>query len=322
MKLLRLFLIFILLFKFDLVFSAFDNIDVSSKNVKIANAGAGISSGVSSIYYNPAGLSDMKKRELNIEYSKLLLKVDNDSLNYLNLMFGFGIKKVRFGISYNQFSSELYSEHVISVSGAKNLFKIKRKYLSLGVRLKILKLGYEENEYTKLDSLFIKNGYAKSIFGLDFGVLCYSKDGFSYGITLKDINSPDITLNDSGHKLPLKIKAGVGYRWPLKQKYLLMDELLILCDFNYKKDVYSFHIGVEPALFDYILLPGIGFGFGNKSMRFITAGITYQLPIEGISYNFKMISYMLRINYAFKFHLGGFSSGTYGDHFLSINFLF
>lgn len=302
--------------------AAFESMDMTSEAVKISDACCAKIMGVSSMYYNAAGLAGMDKKELNVQYSRMLLKLDNDSLNYFNFMFGYPFKTMKLGLSFNRFSSELYSEQIFSLSLAGDMFKTFYKNIAAGLRVKLLKIGYEENDYTKLDKLFLNYGYSQSALSIDFGLLGYSKKGFSFGIALKDINSPDMTLENSGHRIPLSLRIGTAYKLIFKKKFYAMNEIDFSLDMNYKRKDYSFHLGIEPVFLDYILKPGIGFAMGNKDFRYFTIGLSYQLPFERIHKRFKYIDYLLKFNYSFKFHLSGMSRGTYGDHFISIGFMF
>ncbi len=323
MKRIKLIVIMIyLLLNLQYLSAAFESMYTTSEAVKTADACCAKIMGVSSMYYNAAGLAGMDKKELNIQYSRMLLKLDNDSLDYFNLMFGCPFKTVKLGLSYNKFSSELYSEQIFSLSLAGDMFKTFYKNIAAGLRVKLLKIGYEENDYTKMDKLFINYRYSQSALSIDFGILGYSKKGFSYGIALKDINSPDMTLENSGHTIPLSLKIGTAYKLVFKKLLYAMDEINFSLDMNYKRKDYSFHLGIEPVFLNYILIPGIGFAIGNKDFRYFTTGLSYQLPLERVSSKFKDIDYLFKFNYSFKFHLGGMSRGTYGDHFISVGFMF
>lgn len=316
------FIILFILMNLNIAHTAFENVDQSTEGTKTADACSARFLGVPSMYYNPAGLAGMKKRELNVQYSKMMFKLENDSLNYLNFMVGYPFAPFQLGFGFNMFSSDLYSEQVVSLSGSKKILKVGKKHIAVGLRIKLLRLAYEENDYTLLDRLFIEYGYTQSALGIDFGVLGYSKKGLSLGLALKNINKPDMTLEGTEHRLPVQLKFGSAYKLKFKKKVYSMDEINFAFDTNYKYNYYSFHFGVEPTFFKYSFTPGLGFAIGNKSLRYITAGLSYRLSIEGYSYNFQLISYYLKINYAFKFHLGGMYKGTYGDHVISASFMF
>ena len=107
--------------------------------------------------------------------------------------------------------SNLYNEQVVSLSAAYKFLSFMKYDISTGIRLKLLRVGYEQNAYTQVEQLFINNGYSKTVVGLDWGMMAFSEKGFSLGFNLKNINSPDVSLDSSGSTLPLDLKIGTGY---------------------------------------------------------------------------------------------------------------
>ncbi|MBU1076744.1 MAG: hypothetical protein KKH98_05585, partial [Spirochaetes bacterium] len=163
-------------------FTAFESMDRSAEGVKAGGGGTAKLMGVSSLYYNAAGLAGMEKTELNVQYSRLLLALDNDGLDYFHLIAGYPFGGLGLAVSFNRFSSELYAEQILSIGCGGDLVKGWYKTIAGGVRVKLLKVGYEENDYTRLDRLFITEGYSQNALSFDVGLLGYSKAGFSYGI--------------------------------------------------------------------------------------------------------------------------------------------
>ncbi|MDD5066595.1 MAG: hypothetical protein PHF84_06065 [bacterium] len=299
--------------------ASFENIDIAAEAMKSAEAYTARKEGIVSLYYNAAGLTDLDRKEINVQYSRMMLLLDNDNLNYFNAMIGFPVKHVSWAVSFSQFSSELYSEQVMGLGSAFSLFDLFRKRLSLGLRVKLLRIRYGENDYTRLDRLFVNSGYERTGLGLDAGLLLHSLEGFSYGVCFMNINTPDLTLEETGADQALVMRAGVSYSLILSG---VLDKILLDLDMEYKKKDIGFYFGIEPYFQNGVFVPGLGLAIGNKKLAYLTAGMSYQLRIEGVSFKLKLIDYLLQFNYSFRFALNGMQAGTYGDHFISISFKF
>lgn len=302
--------------------AAFERTDKSCGAVKTAEAWAARSGEAGSLFYNAAGLAGMERKEISFQYSRILAGLENDDLNYLNFMLAIPLRGVNLAGSFNVLTAKIYSEQVLSLAGAGALFELLGRNISLGVRLKYLKIGYGKNEYSELDRLFLEGGYGKAALGADLGLLAYAERGLSIGVSVKEINSPDLTLEGAGERMSPVLQAGFSWRRVFEKNAMAIDEIIIETDIRTKKGGFSFLAGAEPSFFHGTLLPGIGFGWGTDHQRFLTAGLSYRLNIEGISYRLRLIDYILKFTYSFRFDLSGMSEGTWGDHFISASFMF
>lgn len=220
-------------------FGSFESTDLTSDNVKLGDSSTSLVRGAGDIYNNPAGLAELKKNEVGLLYSRMMLNLEDDDLNYLDLVAGFPMKGFALGSSFNRFSSRLYFEQTVSLAGALKFIDDKDKTFSLGIRAKLLQIGYIRNEYTALDSLFIENGYNKFGLSMDMGLLYESKNGFNCGLCFKNINPPVMTLETKGSALPFVFNAGASYFWDLKKYKKFIKSLLVACDTSFKTEDYS-----------------------------------------------------------------------------------
>jgi hypothetical protein len=303
------------------LFGSFENTDLSSESVKLSDATASLFLGAENIYNNPAGLSDLKKRQIGLLYSKMMLNLEDDDLNYLDFVVGYPFKGFVSALSFNRFSSRLYFEQVFSLGGAVRLLNTFDRTISLGFRAKLLQIGYVQNDYTALDSLFIKNGYNKFGLSVDMGLLYETKAGFNAGLSVKNINPPIMTLDQSGNGLPFMLDAGISYLFDFQQTQSpgFIKTLLLAFDAGLKNEDFSAHFGIEAGIGSGEILPGAGFVVGSGELSYISAGVSYR-P-KGFSAG-SFLDHLGTLSYAFRFHLGGMYLGTYGDHFISMSFWF
>lgn len=321
-------IIIILLINLNYSYAGLEAIDHSTEGLKTAEASVAKILGAANLYYNPAGIVALNNKELNVQYSRLLVSLDNDNLSYFNFLFGYRVKNrfkiIKLALAYNRFGSDLYAEQVVSLGAGFHLLKMGYKKIALGGRVKLLNISYNENDYTKIDPLFIDNGYSKSKLGIDLSLLAFSKQGFSYGLLLKNINTPNLSLENNSPHIPFQLNVGSAYKKLFKKPRWFMNEINYSLDLNYSKDYYRFLLGVEPYLFNSIFAPGLGFGMGNKNFLILTSGVSIKWIIPSSKENNPNPNKdkIFKFSYVFKYHLSGMSYGTYGDHYLSISLLF
>jgi hypothetical protein len=304
--------------------AAFESADLAPESVKLGDASASLIKGAENIYDNPAGLSELKNREIGLLYSRMMLNLDNDDLNIVDLVLASPFHGFAAALSFNRFSSRLYYEQVFSFAGAVKLINNFRGTLSLGLRTKLLQIGYVQNDYASLSGLFLTKGYSKFGIGFDAGAVYESKSGFNFGVKMKNINVPDMTLAATGNGLPITLSAGVSYSWNLRPGDGFVRSVLLACDgsvgLSGSEDA-SVHFGLESGIGSGEIFPGAGFTAGSGSLSSLSAGISYR-PKNPASGQNKVLGHLRSISYSFRYHLGGMDLGTYGDHLLFIGFWF
>lgn len=169
------------------------------------------------IFYNPAGLSNVKNISAGIYYSPApfgLSELANGSA-VIAKMFNFG----GIGFSASKYGFELFRESKISLAYSKILYPD----FSLG-----LKITY--------NSISIKNYGNDYSIGIDFGVLTKLSESFQLGFSARNINRPTYGVNRE--KLAQQFSGGVSYK-PV-QNVLMSAEL--------EKEVrylFNFKFGLE-----------------------------------------------------------------------------
>jgi hypothetical protein len=166
-----------------------------------------------SVFYNPAGISNIKNLSAGIYYSPApfgLSELANGSVVVANT-FSFG----GIGFSASTYGFELYRENKFSFAYAKSFFSD----FSFG-----LKVTY--------NSISIKNYGNDFSIGIDIGVLSRLSENVQLGFTAKNINRPTYGVNKE--KLPQQFSGGVAYK--PAQNFLMSVELEkeVRYPFNFK----------------------------------------------------------------------------------------
>ncbi|MFH1541229.1 MAG: type IX secretion system membrane protein PorP/SprF [Elusimicrobiota bacterium] len=285
-------------------YSAFEDMDGGPRVKSMAGAFVAQSDDVNSIFYNPAGIIGIKRKEILLTYENLLIGLsDNSNIAHNLIVFGSPIKyKTQYlgnaCIGYNNLSlNNLYNENLILFSCAHR-FKNNLSALSAGLNFGIMTVSYSEDEYTKINPVF-ENVYRKTGFNLDIGAI-YNWKNINFGISIMNLNEPDLGLKYS-NKVSRKINFGVS----VKQEASIWNAEIT----SMNKDL-KLKIGTErlllPELLKQKILLRTGINIGSREYRNISVGT-----------GFKDKNYL--IDYSFIYPLGGIS-GTIGSHQLGLTY--
>jgi len=276
----------------------------------MGNAFTALADDAFSIYYNPAGLSRISWREIGLDYEKLYAGLKDDSNLYDGSVTGVYHKPGTgtFGLGIHNFSlSGYYMENTFMLSYGGRFFKTK---FSQGVNLKILSKSYGKTLYTEnavnlnggpprggKDPVF-ENGYTKTGFAADIGLLYDFSQHHSIGLTLNNINEPNMGLS-SEDIVPMMAKIGYAYR-----SY----EFNIPFDFTIFKKNYTAYAGIERSFMQKMFLRA-GAGLGSKEYTNISAGMGWK---QNSAFN---------LDYSFNYPIRGISN-TYGTHKITLTLKF
>jgi len=244
-------------------------IGVGARALGMGGAFVAVADDASACYWNPAGLVQLKNKEVQAMYSLLSIDRKYNFLNYAQPLKDdrcFGVSVVDFGVwdiretkspedkNIGMFDDQ---ENALIVSYAGNM----ENGLLLGGNLKYITQSMNPSEGKK----------SADGIGVDMGMLWKAKPNLTVGLLLQDVGG-SLKWN-TGHKdrLPVVIKAGTAYR--------LMDNNLLLA-FDVEKVVHNkksrLHLGGE-----YNLNENIAFRLGVISAydTFPTAGLSLKFPL-------------------------------------------
>ncbi|MFH2070104.1 MAG: hypothetical protein ABIJ11_02670, partial [Elusimicrobiota bacterium] len=286
-----------LLLNSGLVYCDFEDIGHSARAIGMGNTYTGLADDANAVFYNPAGLRMLSCAELSSSYSKLWWGLKDISEEHTigdgAVSFAYPTEKYgTLGIGLmNMAVGGLYSESVYAFSYARtfsgNIFG--------GLTLKLLNKGYGQTSDTtnawnnarkasnKPDPVFDQD-YSKGGFSVDLGVLYKLHDSNVFGLSLSDINQPNMDLQDETTKIPLGVKVGYAYKRPM---------VVFATDIKNRGKDTSVSLGVERWVHRTFAVRGgldigsrdyrtVSLGFGYRASRFIGADYSFMYPLSGI----------------------------------------
>lgn len=263
----------------------FLDIGVGPRAIALGNTFTAVPNDVTALYWNPAGIADIRYSEYQFTHINWLFDIKYEQL-YGAMNVGKGKNRViGIGLLY------LYQEE----------FPIINDYLTTGETFKsddlIINLGYAfqftKNFAAGIGAKFIKDSLgdiSSSGISFDLGAIYKMElfnfsylpyNNFNIGLTVKDI-APSSRINSVTSSLPMKIKLGLLYiPWKYAQ---------VLTDVGYNMDTgFQFNIGAEflPAWY---IQPRVGLNFENGKANFSTGvGAGYTIDVYRIGINYAIV---------------------------------
>ena len=295
------------------LYGAFDELNIGARPQGLGGAFTAISDDANALFYNPAGLSYLKKSELTSNYGRLFMGLDDNS-SIGSSFVGYAHPTEKYGTPgiswYNLSLGSLYDETAIALSYAYPF----SKYMSAGVSLKNLSRSFGSDDYTKNavdangytrleidgkagDPVF-DNGKKSSTLTGDVGLLYSYSKNISLGISAKNITKPDIGLTSSD-KLSAVYRGGVAYK---------ASDYLFSVETASKDDDINILTGAEKWFSQKNIAVRGGLSLGSRRWRTITVGSS--LRFDNFSFD-----------YAFLWPLSGIKD-TLGTHKIALNIKF
>ena len=286
----------------DCLWASFEQQGISARPLGLGGAFTGLADSVDAVFINPAGLCQTRRPELSGTFSKLYVGLDdNSNLSENTLLYSYPFRGKEESLS---FGAAALGVSVFNLPGyytetSAGIFYSGRisKSILAGAGLKYLTIAYGTDEYTAINPVFAE-GTSKSNASVDCGVMYLPSKTVSFGLSLHDLNSPDMGLKYED-KLERTITLGAAYKRPTYN---------VLTDFSVRQGNTKIVFGGEKWFMSrkYALRAALGLGSGRYS-RFNLGG-TYDM---GNVY----------IDYAFYYPLSGLSD-MYGSHVVSLGYKF
>ena len=248
-------IVFLLLALHTLAAGGFEQTEAGARPASMAGAYIGLANDVWAIFYNVAGLSDLKSREISFFYTPGQFGLSE--LTKSTLAIGFPGRLGVFGIGIRSYGFALYHEVSWTASYAN-----KVSGLSVGINL---------NYHT----VSIQNYGSSGTIGIDAGVLLEFSRYVRWGIAARNVNSP--TIGESREPLPQTFSAGFAYL-PTQRLSLTLDYVKET-DFD-----ASSKFGFEYRIIDAVALR---VGVSDRPTEY-AGGIGIQYGIVTIDYAFFM----------------------------------
>ena len=210
----------------------FLKLGIGAKSAGMGNAVTSINNGTDAIYWNPANLNYINKKELSFSHAIWFEDVNYEWLAFALPtteygVFGFGLQYVSYG-SIDKVDNTNTSDGSFSPLDMALYLSYANSYdrLNFGLNLKYI--------YSKIEE-------SASAIALDLGATYkFDNDKTSIGAALTNLGT-SMKFNKESEDLPLLFKIGASH--------YLLDEWLVSLDLNFPKDnEFYFNFGTQYSL--------------------------------------------------------------------------
>jgi hypothetical protein len=245
-----------------------------ARALAMGGAFVGVADDASTMYWNPAGLGQIQRKEITALYAGLY---ENTSYGFIGYVNPINEKYGTIGCAVVDLESTGYQlRDTYNTNMGEGNESEMAGIISYG---KLLPIGYTDKPVyaggsIKIVRQVIDSNSATSI-GLDAGVLCKLFKNLSIGLDIQNLVAPQLKLMEATDAYPLSITVGAGYR-------LCNNNLLLVLDVNQTTNRdYQVHAGGEYCLFKMLTLRaginpteidcGLGFKFKDYSIDYAFA---------------------------------------------------
>ena len=319
----------------------FLNIGVDAQSIGMSNAVVSSTSDVNSTYWNPAGLLQLKDKQISLMHSNYFANIATYNFvayaTPIDDESALGFSMIRFGVDDILDTTQLIDDQGNINFDRINLFSTADYafLFSYARRLKFKNLNYGVN--IKIIRRIIGDFSSSWGFGMDFGIQFKTNNNWNFGLMARDItttyNSWSINedrLDDiqnaiegqnqeipSGTEITIpKLQLGVSKEIDIKNSYTLLAALDLILKFEENNDIISTNFAsINPALgieFGYLDLVFLRLGMGNfqNELQFDNSKELSFQPNFGIGFKYKSIE----MDYAFT-DIGNQSIALYSNVF-------
>ncbi len=319
----------------------FLNIGVDAQSIGMSNAVVSSTSDVNSTYWNPAGLLQLKDKQISLMHSNYFANIATYNFvayaTPIDDESALGFSMIRFGVDDILDTTQLIDDQGNINFDRINLFSTADYafLFSYARRLKFKNLNYGVN--IKIIRRIIGDFSSSWGFGMDFGIQFKTSNNWNFGLMARDItttyNSWSINedrLGDiqnaiegqnqeipSGTEITIpKLQLGVSKEIDIKNSYTLLAALDLILKFEENNDIISTNFAsINPALgleFGYLDLVFLRLGMGNfqNELQFDNSKELSFQPNFGIGFKYKSIE----MDYAFT-DIGNQSIALYSNVF-------
>ena len=193
--------------------------------------------------------------------------------------------------------SDAVSENMVRLAYGRKLLR----QLCGGLALKFLYLSYAQDKYTRTDPVFNYGNRGDLFkFSFDASLLYNIYPRLFWGLTLTNLNRPNVALNPSDSELlPMGVKSGFAYR---------ENKIRSSIEVQYLDKQYRINAGTERWFRNKTYAVRFGGGFGSSN---------YKNVATGMSANWGRV----QLDYAFLYPITGVTQ-TYGNHKFSVTYRF
>lgn len=295
-----------LLINCSLLAGGFDDLGNSARVVSMGGANIALADAPYSLFYNPAGIYNLKTLSLSSTYSNLYPGIIDDNINYFSLSAVIPWEMIgEFGLGGTFLNSQLWKENTFVFTYARQLFSD----IAFGGSFKLLRWSAEaapgEASLSYLGFTFDVGAHYTFSNLLEYSDL-------KVGISVQNLTQPSIANSGSSDaKLPMTIGLGLAF---VSNKY----NYIVAFDFVKSDDVTKIKSGAEfLGLREEVLGLNTAFLIRVGYDGIIGSDVFRQRGING---GFGLAINELKIDYAYVFPLVLQNIG--GSHKISLNYNF
>jgi len=298
---------------------AFEDIGTGARGTALGSNYVSMGDDVLSLMYNPAALARVHQKQITTEYSRLYTGLsDGSSLSQYYLGYGqpiqwggtlaMGVKQFKLDSLYTERTLSLgYGEWItpkVAIGGA-----LKQLYHSFGVPSMVV--DNNGNIQSGTPNFFAQNGNSNTAYSADLGVLYHMTERRTLGVSIQDINEPNIALNPADHEIvPRKVQMSLAYA--AERRLTLGAGLMNEQGLSNEQD-YTWTGSAEKS---WKLSEGDEIAVRGS---LATGSREFQQGVVGAGYRINSIE----LDYAFVFNLSGMTPGnTMGTHRFSLTYQF
>lgn len=300
-------------------YAAFEDTGTGSRATALGDAYVAMGDDLLSLAYNPAGLARVHEKEMTTEYAKLFTGLtDGSNISQTYLSYG---QPIPWGgtlaVGWKQFSLDnLYKERTLSLGYGEWLTSdiaiggaLRQLYHSFAVPTSIV--DNNGNIQAGTPNFFVQNGNSQTAYAGDLGMLYRWTDRHILGISILNINEPNIALSSADHEIvPRTLRAAMSFEQTrhvtfgaalqTRQSLDNKDDLIATGAGERTWDLAGdHHVAIRGSL-----------ASGSRDYHQVNLGAGYRVG-------------ELQIDYAFVFNLGGITLGdTSGTHRFSFTYRF
>ncbi len=284
----------------------FDDLGNSARVVSMGGANIALADAPYSIFYNPAGIYNIKNLSLSTTYSNLYPGITDDNLNYFSLSAVVPWEIIgEFGVGGTFLNSKLWKENTFIFSYAREVYND----ISVGGSFKLLRWSAEaapgESALSYLGFTFDAGAH------YTFSNVFNNSD-LRVGVAVQNLTQPSIADNGSSDaKLPISLGLGLAFV-SNQYNYIIAFDLVRYDEITKIKAGAEF-LGLSQEVFNMntAFLVRVGYDAIVGSDIFNQRGINggFGLNVEN-----------LKIDYAYVFPLVLQNVG--GSHKISLNYNF
>ncbi|MCD4814019.1 PorV/PorQ family protein [bacterium] len=246
---------------------------VGTRSLGMGEAFVGIANDSSTLYWNAAGLTNVKGVQISATYLMGLAETTYEQILYTQNLeknggFGIGIIMLQGGAFELDDGSEVEAQNDLVIMGGYGYTLTKK--LSVGASLKYY-------SSTLIDE------YTATAFAGDLGLLLALDKDLSIGLSVQNIGT-EIKYIDEGDSLPLTIRLGAGYKAAIADLHstLFSVDLVKVNDAD-----LNVHMGAE-YVFNNITAVRLGYKTGYD-LEGLTAGLGFSWNIFQLDYAFGLV---------------------------------